>query len=563
MCGFIITNIKKNINLNSVLKHRGPDDFGSYNDNYIKIIFNRLSIFDLTKKGSQPMRAKNLIIIFNGEIFNFIEIRKSLEIKGYVFKTNSDTEVLLNSYIEWKEECLKKIEGMFAFVIYNIDSKELFIARDAFGIKPLFFYKNDNNFIFASEKKAIFKYNIKKEINERTIANYFAHGVYQHSQETFYKNINIIEPGTFVRITNGKFYFYNWFKIKPEKNTNISYNEAKNKFNFLLNKSIQLCLRSERKISIACSGGVDSSVIALKAKELKKDTIEYLLHWTCDDENDEKDFASEISKITNIRLLTTHFNTTEFYKYLDKCIYSIEEPFGGLMTMVSRKTFENLKKKKIPIIIDGNGADEILGGYQHHVNAHNKNYLNYNHLPIQGLKISFQKDLLEKKYFELISKFKIKKTFNDPLKDSMFNDLMGSKLRRTLLQQDHNSMSNSVEIRFPYLNTELVNFCYGLPNKFLVKNNLGKFILRDLYKLDLLKLKKRAHQTPQIKWLNKFVIDKLINELKNDKNFFDYKIFNKKKLILRLQSWKNSKKDNSVFPWQTLMIYTFIKKNFN
>ena len=189
--------------------------------------------------------------------------------------------------------------------------------------------------------------------------------------------------------------------------------------------------------------------------------------------------------------------------------------------------------------------------------------MNYNHLPIQGLKISFQKDLLEKKYFELISKFKIKKTFNDPLKDSMFNDLMGSKLRRTLLQQDHNSMSNSVEIRFPYLNTELVNFCYGLPNKFLVKNNLGKFILRDLYKLDLLKLKKRAHQTPQIKWLNKFVIDKLINELKNDKNFFDYKIFNKKKLILRLQSWKNSKKDNSVFPWQTLMIYTFIKKNFN
>ena len=292
------------------------------------------------------MRIRNLIITFNGEIFNFIEIRKSLELKGYVFKTNSDTEVLLNSYIEWREECLKKIEGMFAFVIYDTNSKELFIARDAFGIKPIFFYKNDNNFIFASEKKAIFKYNIKKELNKKTIANYFAHGVYQHSQETFYKNINIIEPGTFIRIKKNKFHFYSWFKIKPEKNDKISYDEAKNKFNYLLNKSIQLCFRSERKISIACSGGVDSSVIALKAKELKKDTIEYLLHWTCDDENDEKDFASKISKITNIRLLTSHFKFSEFYKYLDKCIYSIEEPFGGLMTMVSRKTFENLKKKK-------------------------------------------------------------------------------------------------------------------------------------------------------------------------------------------------------------------------
>ena len=140
MCGFILTNFEKIQSEKNFLNHRGPDDNGYFCDNNIRIIFNRLSIIDLNQESGQPMKYKNLIIVFNGEIFNYLEIKKELEQKGHFFKTKSDTEVLLKSYFEWGERCLKKLEGMFAFCVYNITSREIFIARDAFGIKPIFFF---------------------------------------------------------------------------------------------------------------------------------------------------------------------------------------------------------------------------------------------------------------------------------------------------------------------------------------------------------------------------------------------------------------------------------------
>jgi asparagine synthase (glutamine-hydrolysing) len=560
MCGFILTNFQKIKSENTFLQHRGPDNSGYFSDNHIRIIFNRLSIIDLDQAANQPMKYENFIIVFNGEIFNYIEIKNDLKKKGYSFKTKSDTEVLLKSYIEWGEKCLEKIEGMFAFSIYNVITHEIFVARDPFGIKPIFFYKNDNQFIITSEKKAIFKFNVKKEINEKTLANYLGNGIYQHDENTFYKNIYSLTPGSFLKIKNNKFYFFKWFELKKEINSKISYQDAKHELNNLLKESIKLCSRSDRKISIACSGGLDSSSIIMESLKLDiNKNIEYLLHWTCRDEYNEELYAKEISKISKIKLLTSVLKKSEFNKYLKKCILSVEEPIGGLNTISSRKIFENLKRKNVPVILDGNGSDEILGGYQQHINAHNKNFLDYNSQPVQGLNINYHTEILSKNYKSLIDKFYVKKKFDDPLKDSMFNDLTGSKLRRTLIQQDHNSMSNSIEIRFPFLNKKLVNFCYSLPGKYLINNNLGKYILRDLYKDKLLWEPKRAQQTPQIKWLNEFIINDLINSLKKEKIFFDYKIFDKKKLINRLIYWQKNKKTDSVFPWQVLMTYNFIK----
>ena len=224
--------------------------------------------------------------------------------------------------------------------------------------------------------------------------------------------------------------------------------------------------------------------------------------------------------------------------------------------------FEILKKKKIRVLIDGNGIDEILGGYKHHILSYKKNKLDYQNQPVQGLKIKFPFDIINQKYLNQLPSFKIKNKFNNPLKDSMFNDFSGSKLRRALLQGDHITMSQSIETRYPFLNNELVDFCFNLPNNFLIKNQYGKFILRDLLNDKLFWLKKRPNQDPQTKWMHKFVIDTFIKELEYDKSFFDIGIFNKKKLISRLKEWKKSKANNSVFPMYMLLSYKFINKHF-
>jgi len=561
MCGFILTNIDKKIeNYTKILNHRGPDDANSYSDNNIKIAFNRLSIIDLKNRSNQPFFYKDYILVFNGEIYNYIELKKELK-KKFKFVTESDTEVLIYSFIYWGKKCLEKLEGMFAFCIYNKKDNSIFVARDSFGIKPVFFYKKNNNFIISSEKKAIFNLGVSKKLNHESISKYLINGVYQDSSETFYKNVFSLDPGNFIQIKNKKFEIKKWFDLNVKNLNKINYSDAKEEINHLLNKSINYCLRSDKKISIALSGGLDSSTIVSKIieKNLKEKIIK-LTHWTCSDENDELEFAHTLSKNFNKKLTVNKFRKKDFIKYLDKCMESIEEPFGGLAVMCSRKMYENLKRNKIRVLIDGNGADEIFGGYGHHINAYKNKFLDYSHQPVQGLKIKFPEKILKKKY-RMIKKFKILKKFDNPLKDSMYNDLVGSKLRRALLQQDHNSMSQSVEVRFPFLNNKLVKFCYSLPEEFLINKGLGKYILRDISKNKIFWKAKRPNQTPQTLWLRQYILPSLIKSLKHDKEFFDTEMFDKKILIKELNYWINSNINNSVFPWYFLMTYKFIKKN--
>ncbi len=564
MCGFIITNIENNLNLTKkILNHRGPDNTGTYRDENITIVFNRLAIIDLNSRSNQPFIKNDFILTYNGEIYNYLEIKKKLKKKGYQFKTSSDTEVLINSYIEWGKDCLQYFEGMFAFCIFNRKKKTIFAARDKYGIKPLFIYRADNKFILTSEKKAIFELGVNKRINKSQVANYIAHGVYQHNKETFYQNIESVEPGSFITIKNNKVDYYKWAEIKISNYSKISIQDAQSEFKRLFNKSIKLCLRSDKKVSLALSGGIDSAAIAFTIDKIKKDAlINNVVHWTCNDENDESKYAKDVSGELNKELFISIFKKEDFFSYISKAFKAVEEPFGGLNNMSAMKMYEKLNLKKSRVILDGNGADEILGGYKHHIDSYNNNQLNYSIQPVQGLNIDYQADILKKDFRSMINKFKIKKKFDDPLKDSMYNDLMGTKLRRSLYQNDHITMANSLEMRFPFLNNELVNFCYSLPNKHLVKKGLGKLILRKSFKNSFFMQSKRPIQTPQTLWMKKFVVKNLINKLNNDEKIKDYKIFNIKKLVTKLENWRQNDMNNSVFPWQILMIYTMLKNNF-
>ncbi len=565
MCGFIITN--QNIKITdykNTLKHRGPDQTGSYEHGEIKIIFNRLAIIDLSKKANQPFIYKNFIIIFNGEIYNYLELRKQLTDLGHKFVSNSDTEVLLKSYLQWKKGCLRKLEGMFSFCIYNKTNRTVFVARDRYGIKPLFYFKNKNKFIISSEKKAIFDLGVKKKLNLPSILNFIYRGVYQHGKQTFFDGIYNIEPGMYATIKNGNISIKKWFNFEYDINKKVKYNDARDQLDYLIKKSIRLSLRSDKNIAVSVSGGIDSSMIIDKLiEENLGSNISHLSHWTCDDENDEKHHANFLAKSYQRKIVLAHFQKKDFYKYMVKSLKHIDEPFGGLSLMAGLKMCEMLKKKGVRVLLDGNGIDEILGGYGHHINTFNQNYLDYKNQPIQGLKVFFPKNILNKKFHDLIPDFSIKKKFKNYLKDVMLNDLAGSKLRRCLLQGDHISMSQSIEVRYPFLNNELVNFCFSLPNNFLIKNNFGKYIMRDLSKKPIFWQAKRPSQTPQTKWMREFILEDLIKDIEKNEIFFDNSVFNKEHLIKELKMWKSKNVKNSAFPWYFLMIYHFVNRNIN
>lgn len=558
MCGFIITNNNIKIqNYRKILKHRGPHSSKIYINKNIKIIFNRLSIVDLNKRSNQPMKYGNLIIAFNGEIYNYKKLKKKLSNEGYKFSTTSDTEVLLKLYHKFGKKCLNMIEGMFAFLIYNNTDNSIFVARDAFGIKPLFYQIDNGNFFISSEKKSFFYKNSNKKLNREAVYKYIKYGDYQADHDTFFSNIKSLLPGGYIFISKNKSYFRKWYNIKVKK-LSISYTDAKEELKRLLKISVENCLIGDRKIALSCSGGLDSSVIAEISKQVESKNLKYMLHYTGSDENDEEIYARIVNKSLNLNFIKSVFKRNDFYKYLKKSFYSLNEPIGGLNTLNAFKAFEKLNQKKIFVLLDGNGADEILGGYEHHILSHEQKK-EFASLPVHGVNYSFDNNLFSNSFKKIKSDITFQNKFTSHTKNLMFNELMGSKVRRNLLQGDHLSMRNSVETRYPYLNKNLVEFCLNLPTKYMIKDKVGKFILRDLFKGKNFKIPKRPLQNAQNKWMRTFILNNLIEEINKDKNFFDYNIFDKSKLIKYLNKKKKFK--SSVVEWRILMIYNFLKSN--
>ena len=558
MCGFIVTN--QNINLKNnmhLLSHRGPDDIGLIDNKDLKIIFNRLSILDLKRRSNQPMKYKNYILVFNGEIYNYLELRKYLEKKGITFNTTSDTEVLIKLFYLKGIDCLKLLEGMYSFCIYNSHSQELFLVRDPFGIKPLFYKINNNNFFISSEKKVFLENNLQGKLNYSSLANYLHHGVYQDSNKTFFSSIKSLLPGHYIKLKKNVIVRKKWHSINPSNNHKISFNDAKVETKRLIKKSIDLCRRSDRDIAVAASGGLDSSVLVkILEQSTVQDNLKYSLHYTCNDKHDEFQFAKSLIKHSKLKLVKSIFKKNDFYRYLKKSILSLSEPIGGLNCLSAYKAYELLKNKGVRVLIDGNGSDEIFGGYNHHIDSFYNSRLKFNTNPTQGLQAVFNKKTYNKDFKKFILNKKIEKNFTSNLKNAMYNDLSGSKLRRSLMQGDHLAMKSSIEVRFPYLNKELVNFSYGLPDNYLVHKNNGKFILRDIFDTKLLKLKKRPIQTPQTEWINEFIIHDLLKKLNKKNNiFFDLKIFDKKQLTLFLKK----RRSNSILSWRILIAFNFLE----
>ncbi|WP_166963639.1 asparagine synthase (glutamine-hydrolyzing) [Yeosuana marina] len=534
--------------------HRGPDFTGTFFDKgFAALGHNRLSIIDLSDNANQPFSdtSGRYSMVFNGEIYNYLELKERLK-NDYNFKTSSDTEVLLAAFITYGKACLKLLNGMFSFAIWDTVKKELFVARDRFGIKPFYYYKNKDVFIFSSEIKAIHSSGVNKKPNEIIWSNYFVNGSYGLPNETFWEPIQQLQGGHYIELSSNQFKITKWYDFEANVNrqTKINdYKEAKAIYKDLLIDSIGLRFRADVPVGFNVSGGLDSSALLALANVFQKDIskIEAFTFYTGDKNYDELPWVEQIiakykSPLNKVLL------SAEEVPSLSKFISHIQdEPFGGIPTLAYSKLFASASKKDVKVLLDGQGMDEQLVGYDY--------YRNNSKSTIQGVKKSpFRKNMLHISFTDNILKKDYPMPFDSLLNNLQYRDLFYTKIPRALRFNDRVSMAHSTELRVPFLDYRLVEFGFSLPDEFKIKNNQGKQILRDIIAdyvdSNVSYSPKRALQTPQREWLGRDLKDFVQNHINKIKSSAYKSWFNEKEIDLEWDKYLAGDNQSSFHIWQ-------------
>ncbi|MGL5938025.1 MAG: asparagine synthase (glutamine-hydrolyzing) [Phocaeicola sp.] len=547
------------------MRHRGPNDESLFMHHNVGLGFLRLSILDLSMAGRQPMQdeTERYTIIFNGEIFNYIELREELLQMGVSFKSNTDTEVLLQCYIKYGEASLHKFNGMFAFVIYDKLHRKIFGARDRFGVKPLYYYQNETEFIFASEIRSIISvYNQPNQANEEAIFDYLAFNRTDQTTNTFFKGVQKIAHGCCFTIENNQFTTKQWYqlkeKIKKEKITPAQYQ-------LLLLDAIKLRLRSDVPVGVCLSGGIDSSAItSLLLKKLGCTTINSFS--AIYEQGDKADESSYIN-LYKEELKNMHFiyPTAETLKEdLAHFVLLHAEPIPSTGPYAQYQVFKKAKEK-VTVTLDGQGADEELGGYHYFYGFYFKELLaswkigklckelvayTRIHRSLYGLKTflffllpqryrtelrvtnrkyittSFYQKILKSGYTSTIENLYSSKS----LKEALLNHFE-YKLEHLLKWNDINSMAHSVESRTPFLDYRVVEQTLSLPAHEIIANGYTKSILRESLKGILpeqirMRKDKKGFDTPQEEWFRTPYFKEFIKELLTSVSFKNRNIIN-------------------------------------
>lgn len=563
--------------MNSSIYHRGPDDSGVFFEEKVQLAMRRLSIIDV-KFGHQPITSsdKRFTIIFNGEIYNYLEIRKKLESK-YRFKTNSDTEALLYSFIEFGEECVHHLNGMFAFAIWDSKEKSLLIARDRLGIKPLYFVENKNYFIFASEIKSILNFPIfEKKIDINAVSNFLSHYVFS---KPILKNIQSLSPGSFIQFKDNSTTKKNFWNISfPQKNNNKNENLLIEELDQLLLSSVEKRLISEVPLGAFLSGGIDSSLIVSlmqkirKSKSINTFTVGFESEFN---EFNELAFAKETAKILQTNHHEIIVKEEDVLENLVDFIWFSDQPTAsGLQTFfVSKFT----KQKNIIVALSGLGGDELSAGYnyypKYYFDEHKIDYLKQasfgdftksifskipnpkfqdfsqkydipfgnrykNHRSLfeteeEKLKLFSQKSLnkISTSTEELIEKILETHKNESFINKLQFYDLTQYLPFDPLKDSDIFGMANSIEIRVPFLDHRIVEFFLSLPTDKKFKKDNTKYLLKKVAERyvsrEILERKKQGFEFPLKYWvsgkLNFVVKEALSKESILNRGIFNYK----------------------------------------
>lgn len=536
MCGIVgymseSSAIERNVfeKMTDILKHRGPDDRGTIYEANIALGHRRLSIIDLSDLGHQPMYyLDKYIIVLNGEIYNYIEIREELINEGYIFNSKTDTEVAVAAYDKWGIDCLNRFNGMWAFAIYNKAEEKLFCARDRFGVKPFYYYYDEEKFIFASEIKALLPaLTGMPEANINRLLDNLLYGIFDHTNETLFKDIYQLRPGFCLllskSLTREQIQFYDIDKIKKN---NLKYKENVIRFKELFVDAVRLRLRSDVPIGSCLSGGLDSSSIVCVAAQLMKenggirhDTVSSCYNSQDELVYDEQEYIDEVAHSAHCNSHKIFPSIEHFFENLDNITYYQDEPVGAISLEPQFNVFHEARNLGLTVMLDGQGADEQLAGYPqfHSVyirellrkfkfgqaikevlifsRVHSKSVI----YGMKGLLWFMVRDLLpyfiergllklytsreEFKWikieydFEQISNIRRFTSFDDFTKKSIKYGLV-----QLLHYEDRNSMAHAIEGRLPFLDFRLVEHNISLPPNQKLMNGVTKRVLRDSMK---------------------------------------------------------------------------------
>ena len=623
ICGYISnTNLTEDIivSMNNMMIHRGPDSSGYYRKNNIALAMKRLAILDL-KTGDQPIynSNKSKLIIYNGEVYNYKEIRKELQNSGSTFATNSDTEVILQGYEKYGLDVLNRLNGMFSIALYDEENKQLIIARDRLGIKPLFYFHNDGNFVFASEIKAILKYpSYKKDINYSALDHLLKYK-YILGEHSIFKDIKKILPGYYMIINHdGKIVRYSpfWEIENYIKTDEIpSYDEAK----LILREKLQECVKkrmiADVPLGTFLSGGIDSCIITgLMSKESSIPIKTFSIGFT------EKTFNElKWAEITAKKYRTDHqsyiVKAENILELLDELVFYTDEPTGNY-GMIPSYYVNKYSKPNVTVALSGLGADEIFAGYERYwINKMDNLYsrsplflqngLSYllNHLPVSSNKKSIvwrlrkvineinkplplrydyvlrllnDEDIKNLYTEDIVNKTdSVKKSFMvelfdtvkdlDFIKQTSYTDIKTILVDDYLFISDRMSMANSLEVRTPFLDHELVEFAFKVKSTFKLNRMKTKYILKDTFSdlipKQILNRGKYGFEAPFNVWL-KNNLKYAVKELLLDSNMIKNKIFNKNKINEIFNQHIQNKNNYSKLIFTLVTLELWLRKYF-
>ncbi|MGN6540268.1 MAG: asparagine synthase (glutamine-hydrolyzing) [Ginsengibacter sp.] len=597
MCGIYMTNI--NYDKDNVVKKitsisfRGPDNLGFCKVNDVTLAHARLSIIDLDSRSNQPMQFQTLHIVYNGEVYNFLELKEELKVLGYKFVTTSDTEVLLIGYREWGAELIPKLNGMFAFCIYDTENQEIFCARDRLGVKPFYYYWKNGCFEISSQLQPLSQ---DKIISSEAVSIYLDCG-YIPSPYSIFEDVYKLPPGNtmVINLNSSKISIKEYWNLQKVVLSDISYNDAKKQLHDLLKDSIKIRLHSDVPIGSFLSGGIDSALISAIASKVSDKQINTFSIAFDDPKYDESKVASEYAKILGSKHTTTICNPRDVIALIPKFVEVYDEPFADSSALPSL-LLNSVTKPYVTVALTGDGGDESFIGYNHFDSV--AKFVRFKRIPkaIRFIALkTFNFNYLKKKFSNFREILRIK-TIDDFIEaifigyDSLqkirtknwlynykvYNTLSSNPIQKAAdlniklwLENDSNvkvdraSMACSVETRCPMLDYRIVEFARTLPLSFRYEKNCRKKILRDILEEyipeKVFNHPKKGFAIPLGSWIKNELKHEIISNLGDD-FLLNVPNLNVPKFKCLLEQHLNSKRDNSVYIWRIYVLSKWYRK---
>ena len=508
--------------INELIAHRGPDDEGFYFEQNFAFGHRRLSILDLSSDGHQPMHyLDRYVITYNGEVYNYIEIKEELIKNGYVFHSHTDTEVILASYDKWGEECVNRFNGMWAFAIYDKVKENIFCSRDRFGVKPFYYTQVDDKFIFGSEIKQLLEFYEDRYVNKKILIDYLVIGFEEHTNETFFENILKLEQShnLIYNLKTNSFEIKRYFDIKFDKEiNNLNEIDSIEYIKNNLENAIELRLRSDVKVGTCLSGGLDSSSIAaIAAKKYFEKTNERFIAIhakSIEEKTDESKYAREVAEYCNLNMIEIEPQLKDIKESIEEVVYTQEEPFGSPSIIMQYFVMKKAKEIGCTVLLDGQGGDETLLGYERYYPAYllslnfldmlkgffnsSKNsklslkqliqyFIYFTNSKIRLNHLKKKNDFIKKENFDLLSKSLLKENAKKYLNIFKLQEIeiFKTQMPHLLKYEDKNSMKNSIETRLPFVDYSFLQVALSINNKLKIKDGWTKYILRKMIEKEL------------------------------------------------------------------------------